>query len=113
MASVVELDAFPLKEHPLSFRAFGRQVRQTSVFSDDPVPWHILRADMESPAHLSGHARISGKKGHLSVADDLPGRNRADDVVDAFKEIHGIAEPGDGLPGPVRCFWTVKAPEVV
>ena len=44
---------------------------------------------MQGPAHMSGHAGISGKKGRLSVADDLPGRNGADDVVGFFKEIHG------------------------
>ena len=53
---------------------------------------------MESPSHLTGHVRISGQTSYLSVTDDLTGRDGAYDVVDLFKEVHGIL-PGNSEIG--------------
>lgn len=84
---LVEKNAFLQKKTSLSVRPFSGKGRKRAVLSDDSVPGNVRRAGMKCSADLSGHARISGQKGDLTVADDLPRRNGADDVIDPFKEV--------------------------
>ena len=100
---LIEKNAFPKKEASLSVRAVFGKGRERAVLSDHSVPGNIRRAGMKRPADLSGHTRISGKKGHMTVTDDLPRRHGAYDVIDTFKEIHATARRMVGvllvLPG--------------
>lgn len=107
---VIEGDAFRLQKTPLPERVFCGKTGKASVLSDDPVPGDVSGTDMESPADLPCHARIARKKGRLSVTYDLSGRDRADDIIDALKEVLRAAAvrpfrgclasggPGSGIP---------------
>ena len=106
----IESNALRLQKASLPEGAFGGEPGKTSVLSDDPMPRHILRTGVHGPADLPCHARVACQKGRLAVAYDLSGRNRADDIIDAFKEAlrtaavrpfrGGFASggPGSGIP---------------
>lgn len=87
-----------IKNHPFFFQksslpifcSGGRMLRQAAVLPYDPVPGHLIRAYMECPAHLAGHAGTAGQSGHLPVAHHTSPWDCVYDLIDLFKKIHEI-----------------------